>query len=189
MIVPQEFYQQETKIVAKNLLGKLLVHETTEGTVAGKIVETEAYLYPNDPASHSYRGETKRNLALFGPEGQTYIYFTYGMHHCLNIVTHTKGEAVLIRALEPVMGIELMEKRRRKTQLKNLCNGPSNLMQALALDKTHNQLSVTTPPLYIMDQPSLDDAQIGTSFRIGISKGKDLPLRFFIRESEFVSRR
>lgn len=187
MILPQDFYKEDTKIVAHHLLGKLLVHETSQGTLAGKIVETEAYLYPNDPASHSFRGMTKRNEAMFGPAGHTYIYFTYGMHHCLNIVTGAKGEAVLIRALEPMIGVELMKQNRRMTKIKTLCNGPSKLMQSLVLDKSHNQVDLTKVPLYIMDQPSLDESQIGTSFRIGISKGKDLPLRYFIRDNDFVS--
>ena len=189
MILPQDFYQKETKTVARELLGKLLVHETPQGTIAGKIVETEAYLYPNDPASHSFRGMTKRNQAMFGPAGTAYIYFTYGMHHCLNVVTQAKGEAILIRALEPMMGIELMKKNRKMAKVKTLCNGPAKLMQALAIDKSQNQTDLTSPPLYIMDQPNLTDSQIAISFRIGISKGKDLPLRFFIRDNTFVSAR
>lgn len=189
MILPQEFYQKDTKIVAQNLLGKLLVHETAEGTIAGKIVETEAYLYPNDPASHSYRGETKRNKAMFDVAGISYVYFIYGMHHCLNIVTQAKGEAVLIRALEPMMGIEIMKKNRRMDKIKSLCSGPSKLMQALALDRSHNQLNMTQTPFYVMDQPELDKNEIVTSFRMGISSGKDLPLRFYIRDNQFVSTR
>jgi len=189
MILPQDFYRQDTKIVAKNLLGKLLVHESTLGTMAGRIVETEAYLFPNDPASHSFRGKTKRNEALFGEAGRSYIYSIFGMHFCFNVVTKAEGEAVLIRSLEPVMGIEIMKKIRRMEKIKTLCNGPSKLVQSLAINKTHNQVLLTHPPLYIMDQPSLDPKQIGTSFRIGISTGQDLALRYFIRDNEFVSRR
>ena len=189
MILPQDFYSEDTKIVAKNLLGKLLVYESVQGTMAGRIVETEAYLFPNDPAAHSFRGQTKRNEALFGDFGKSYIYFIYGMHFCFNVVTKAEGEAVLIRSIEPVMGIEIMKKNRRMEKIKTLCNGPSKLVQSLGINKSHHQLLLTHPPLYIMDQPSLNPKQIGTSFRIGISTGQDLPLRYFVRDNDFVSKR
>jgi DNA-3-methyladenine glycosylase len=121
---------------AKSLLGYKLVHQTSDGLTSGIIVETEAY-HQDDPASHTYRGQTARNAVMFGPPGYAYIYFTYGMHYCFNVVTGPKGsgQAVLIRALEPTDGIELMRRRRGMNAELQLTNGPAKLVQAMAISK------------------------------------------------------
>ncbi len=136
MILQESFYQRETITVAKELLGKILVHETKEGITSGRIVETEAYQGPEDQAAHSYGGrKTARNEVMFGQKGRAYVYFIYGLYYCLNVTTGNlpgKPEAVLIRALEPITGEEIMAKRRGK-QIKfaNLTNGPSKLCMAM----------------------------------------------------------
>lgn len=162
---------------AKNLLGMYLIHETPKGIIKGKIIETEAYLQ-NDPASHSYNGLTNRNSAMFEEPGTIYVYFTYGMYHCMNIVTNKKGigEAVLIRAIEPIEGIELMKKNRGKE--KNLCDGPAKLTIAFGINKEHNNAKLNSKlRLETGEKPK----KIYSSKRIGISKGKDLKYRFYIK--------
>src|SRR2546428_10586297 len=131
MILPQSFYAQETVSVAKRLLGCYLVHLEGEETTLGRIVETEAYLL-DDPASHAFIGQTQRNSVMFGPVGHAYVYFIYGMHYCVNAVTGQAGlaEAVLIRALEPLQGISVMQQRRRTHKLQLLCNWPTRLTEA-----------------------------------------------------------
>ena len=200
MSLPNSFYERDTPTIAKELLGCYLVHETPEGTVVGKIVETEAYLH-NDPACHASRGKTPRNAVMFGPPGHAYVYFTYGMYHCFNVVTQKEGigEAVLIRALEPALGIPLMQKRRHLTEIKNLCSGPAKLVIALGISKKHNCLSLYVPPLTILSPEEffkkykrshlIPQHDVHTTTRIGISQAKDLPLRFYIKGNEFVSRK
>ncbi|MDR2428972.1 MAG: DNA-3-methyladenine glycosylase, partial [Candidatus Margulisbacteria bacterium] len=135
MRLRQKFFEQPTVELAKALLGKYLVY----GRLRGKIVETEAYLYRGDPGCHAHKGQTPRNAPMFGPAGRTYVYFIYGMYHCLNIVSGKtgEGEAVLIRALEPAQGLETMQKNRRTLKLENLCNGPGKLTQAFGLTRKH----------------------------------------------------
>ncbi|GBR75454.1 3-methyladenine DNA glycosylase [Candidatus Termititenax persephonae] len=177
------FFQRSTTELARELLGKYLVY----GRLWGKIVETEAYLYHGDPGCHAHRGLTPRNAPMFGPAGRTYVYLIYGMYYCLNIVSGKvgEGEAVLIRALEPVKGLEIMQKNRRTLKIENLCSGPGKLTQAFGLTKKHNNLSLQKGPLHIYDNQ--EKPVILTSTRIGLNVGKELPLRFFIQGNRFVS--
>ena len=151
-------------------------------------MEAEAYL-ENDPASHSYSGKTLRNEVMFGPAGRAYIYFTYGMHYCFNVVTGKdgSGEAVLIRALEPVEGIPLMQKRRRQRELKKLCSGPAKLVQALGITREHNGRSLGEGDLRISG-PEKKDFEVVFTTRIGIKKGAGKKLRFYIKDNPYVSR-
>ena len=184
MPLGKNFFNQPTVDLAKALLGKHLVF----GDLRGIIVETEAYLYRDDPGCHASRGLTARNAPMFGPAGYTYVYFIYGMYHCLNVVSGVtgEGEAVLIRALEPVGGIELMQKRRKTQKIENLCSGPGKLTQAFGITKKHNNLSLFDGPIQIYN--SKIKPEIVTSTRIGLSVGKELELRFFIKANKFVSR-
>lgn len=191
-ILSRDFYAHETTVIARALLGRILVHETSRGTVAGRIVETEAYL-TDDPACHAHAGKkTPRTAVMFGPPGTAYIYLVYGMHHCFNVVTGPEGtgEAVLIRALEPVCGIELMRVNRNQSSLHNLCSGPGKLVYAMDITRALNARTLTEPPLYLADSwVGAEEFSTITTTRIGISKGADLPLRFYIKDSPFISRK
>ena len=180
----QKFFNQPTVSLARALLGKYLVY----GELCGKIVETEAYLFKGDPACHASRGLTPRNAPMFGPAGFTYVYFIYGMYHCLNITSGKtgEGEAVLIRALEPLHGVELMQKRRKTTVIENLCNGPGKLTQAFGITKKHNNQSLLTGELLICNNREKPEIVCGK--RIGLSMGQDLELRFYIKANRFVSK-
>ena len=194
MLLSQAFYAQETPLVARKLLGCFLVHMQGEETTLGRIVETEAYLW-NDPASHAFAGKTQRNAVMFGPVGHAYIYFIYGMHYCINAVSGTegKGEAVLIRALEPLQGIPVMQKRRRTEKLPLLCNGPAKLAQALGLTMALNSVPLFEGSLQIWSAdslpstPSIENLDIVETTRIGISKARELPLRFYLKGNSYVS--
>ncbi|MEA5405917.1 DNA-3-methyladenine glycosylase [Arcicella sp. DC2W] len=181
----------DTLTVAKNLLGYRLVHESDEGITAGIIVETEAYLQ-DDPACHAYRKKSLRNAPMFGVAGTVYVYQIYGMHFCVNIATNQKdiGEAVLIRALEPIEGIDLMEKRRKSNVLKNLCSGPGKLVQAMGIHKGMNDWHILENDLKIL--PPLSDyseTPIVTTTRIGITQGATLPYRFYLKDNSFISKK
>lgn len=182
--LPKNFFSKSTLEVARNLLGCYLI----SGSCVGKIVETEAYLW-NDPASHSFRGKTQRNSAMFGKAGTVYVYFIYGNHYCFNIVTNKEGvgEAVLIRALEPVNGIELMKKRRGIEEVNKLCNGPGKLVQALGISKEDNGKSLLRGKLRL--KKGVKVRMIKECERIGIVNGKELPYRFYIEGNKFVSRK
>ncbi len=195
MILPRSFYEQETITVARQLLGCHLVHLEAEGiTSCGRIVETEAYLV-NDSAAHSFIGKTKRNSVVFGPVGHAYVYFVYGMHYCVNVVTGEEGsgEAVLIRALEPLKGIPLMKKRRKTGDIRQLCSGPAKLTQALGITLAMNGAPLFEGPLQIQSpgrSPSqTDQSDIVQTTRIGIVKSRELPLRFYIEGNRFISRK
>ncbi|WP_066640328.1 DNA-3-methyladenine glycosylase [Desulfolucanica intricata] len=187
-VLPRAFYDRDTVQVARELLGALLVHDTPEGRIVGRIVETEAYLQ-GDPACHASRGETKRNRSMFGPPGHAYVYIIYGIYHCFNIVTRPRGvgEAVLLRALEPLEGIPLMQSRRKKERLVDLCGGPARLVQALGIEMEHNGVDLTMGNLVICE--GTIPKEIVTTTRIGISQGKDLPLRFYIAGNKYISRK
>jgi len=184
MMLRQSFFNQPTVELAKALLGQYLVF----GNLTGKIVETEAYLYRDDPGCHAAKGLTPRNAPMFGPAGRTYVYFIYGMYYCLNVVSgkQGEGEAVLIRALEPVAGIDIMKKRRKTTKIENLCNGPGKLTQAFGLTKEHNNLNLLTGDLQI--HKNREKPEVLSSTRIGLSAGQDLELRFFIADNIFISK-
>lgn len=187
MILPSSFYDRDTLIVARQLLGSLLVHESSAGRLAGLIVETEAYLH-DDPAAHTFRGQSPRNAVMFGPPGHAYMYFTYGMHWCLNAVTRPAGvgEGVLLRALQPIEGIKTMRQNRGLTNELQLCNGPAKLVQALGLTPALRGHDLTQPPLWI-ETGSKPDKIVATT-RIGISRAQQLPHRFYIEGNQFVSR-
>jgi DNA-3-methyladenine glycosylase len=188
--LPREFYARDTTEVARDLLGRMLVHDDPDGLTAGIIVETEAYMQ-GDPGCHAARGQTARNAPMFGPPGTIYVYLIYGMHHCLNLVTQPEGvgEAVLIRALEPVHGLELMRKRRGRADVQELTTGPAKLTQALGVDRAHNAGDITQGPLYVSDGPPAP-GPILTTTRIGLSttRGAELPLRYCLRDSVHLSR-
>ena len=181
----------DTRSVAKNLLGYTLVHESLEGITAGIIVETEAYLQ-DDPACHAYRRKSIRNAPMFGEAGTIYVYQIYGMHFCVNISTNKKdiGEAVLIRALEQILGIELMQARRKTELLKNLCSGPGKLVQALGIHKLMNDWHILDSDLKIIAPlEQIPDNEVITTTRIGITQGVDLPYRFYVKDNKFVSKK
>lgn len=174
--------------VAPKLLGSLLIRTTPAGVVVTKIVETEAY-HQRDAASHSYRGKTPRNSVMFGPAGVAYVYFTYGMHFCFNVVTGEEGEgsAVLVRALEPVEGLDIMRKNRGGRE--DVANGPAKLCQALAIDRSLNGHNLTRPPLQLVLQPAIDSTDIIQTTRIGISREQHQPWRFYIKDNPFISKK
>lgn len=181
---------EPTLQVATRLLGQHLVYKTKEGVSIGRIVETEAYL-SDDPACHASRGMTKRNQVMFGPPGHAYVYFIYGMYYCFNVVTAPvgAGEAVLIRALEPVEGIDLMFKRRPKVKkIEDLCNGPAKLVLAMGIAKHQNGISLDQEPLYL-ETNHLKKMEIVKTSRIGISEGMHFPYRFYLKDNRFVSRK
>jgi DNA-3-methyladenine glycosylase len=179
-IVPRDFYERPTERVARDLLGKILVH----GRVAGVIVETEAYPGGDDLASHSARGITPRTKVIFGPPGHAYVYFIYGRYECLNLVAEPEGKAgcVLIRALDPVCGIETMFRRRPAARkVADLATGPGKLTLAMSITRAHNGRDVTRGALVVRrwkEEPRVD---VEVTKRIGITKCADRPLRFVVR--------
>ncbi len=188
----KEFYENDARITAIKLLGKYVVHKLEKGALIGKIVETEAYLGEIDPACHFYTGDSKRNSAFYQPSGMSYVYLIYGRYHCLNVITKKpdiKG-AVLIRALEPVQGIDLMKRNRKVSNEKELCNGPGKLTQAFQITMKHNKIPLYEGPLTIQgSDEKIDFSQIGLSARIGVSKAIDWNLRYFILNNIYVSKK
>ncbi len=181
MILKKSFFDKSTEEVAKALLGRHLVHDTPEGRTVGRIIETEAYL-ANDPACHASRGMTARTRPMFGPPGHAYIYFIYGMYYCFNVVTAPEGvgEAVLIRALEPLEGVDLMRQRRPKANDKNLCNGPAKLVLAMGIRPDQNNVNLLEGNLRLESGSSVPDGKIKATPRIGIRRATDLLLRYVI---------
>ena len=193
--IDHAFFERSTPLVAHELIGKLLLHETVAGTVGGRIVETEAYLGKDDPACHAAKGMTKRNAHMFGTAGRNYIYRSYGIHLCYNITSDSEDlpAAVLIRALEPTHGIKLMYKNRSNAaELKQhrLATGPGNLAKALGLGLELSGCSVISGLLGVYDDGFAPDTKAVTVCpRIGISQAVDLPLRYYLSESRSVSKK
>jgi DNA-3-methyladenine glycosylase len=186
-ILPRRFYARPTVEVARDLLGKVVVH----GPTAGIIVETEAYLGGEDLAAHSARGLTQRTRVIFGPPGHAYVYLIYGMYECLNLVAERDGQpgAVLIRALEPVSGLDLMRERRGPGRTpEQLANGPGKLTVALGITRSHNGADVTRGSLVVREQACRPEVEIHVTPRIGITQSADLPLRFVLAGNRYVSR-
>ncbi len=183
-VLPRSFYCRPTLEVTAGLLGKVLVHDAPEGTTAGMIVEAEAYIGEDDPACHAAPGPTRRNQPLYGPPGFAYVYFNYGMHCLTNVVTEEEGSpaAVLLRALDPLEGMELMERRRaalgraRVIPVTNLCRGPGNLSRAMGITLRDNRADLCGSPLRIEDW-GLAVGDIKWTPRIGISVGTEHPWR------------
>lgn len=207
--LPRSFYLRRTLTVARDLLGKHFVRRIGRTYLIGRIVETEAYLQ-NDPASHSYRGETERNSPMFRSGGCLYVYFTYGLHYCANVVTQKEqiGEAVLIRAVEPVEGIHEMWKRRHRgrqhtttptrfpdngteirAEFRSITNGPAKFAQAFGLTTEHSGMVLTGKDIFLTKGTAVRKNEIVVSTRIGISTAQEKQWRFFLRDNPWVSRR
>lgn len=193
-ILSHSFYARDTTLVARELLGKLIVRAVhDEKILMARIVETEAYLGIADEASHAYGGKRLRNAPLFGPVGHAYVYFIYGMYECVNFVSRAPSipaGGVLIRAVEPVEGIEYMQKLRHAKSIHDLTNGPGKLTQALAITRALNNHDVThRGPLYVCDQPLIDAKHITITTRVGISRAHHELLRFYVSSNPFISKK
>ncbi len=198
-IIDKNFYLNDPAVVARRLLGKIFIRKTSGHLLAARIVETEAYLSRNDLASHSAPGPTKRNAPMFANGGILYVYMIYGIHYCANIVTEAmgKGSAVLIRAAEPVWGIDEMMINRGYGKNENstsnikikLCSGPGNFAKAFDLTKSNNFARLDGPEIYLLDYAPGPDEKIVSGKRIGIKKSAGLMLRFLIEDSPSISRK
>jgi DNA-3-methyladenine glycosylase len=198
--IPTSFYRRSATIVAQELLGKILVRDVGKQRLLARIVETEAYLGGEDPASHAYRGMTERTRPMFEPGGIFYVYISYGMHRCLNVVTgaHGGGEAVLIRAAEPLEGMDLMQRHRGRSNpnatpktapYRHLLSGPGKLCQALKIGLEFNFHHCELAPLRLLQAAKEPLPAFTRGPRIGISKGQDAPLRFCTEDTRYLSRR
>ena len=193
----KEFYKGGVLTVAKQLLGKTLVKNNGKTVLSGRIVEVEAYDGEVDQAAHSYGGVTKRNEIMFKEGGYLYVYLSYGVHFCCNVVTgiKDKGTAVLIRAVEPVEKIDIMSKNRygkkniNKNEMLNLTNGPGKLCKAFGIEKKHSGLDLTGDKIFILNSPLYENEKIVSSKRIGITKSTHLHWRFFIKNNPYISRK
>jgi DNA-3-methyladenine glycosylase len=194
--LPKSFYARDSLAVARELIGCLFVHQTRDGLLGVRLIETEAYRGPQDPGSHGYRGMTDRTRVMFGPPGRLYVYFTYGMHWCANIVCGPEGtcEAVLLRAGEPASGIEVMTRRRGVSSARLLASGPARLAQALGIAREHNGASLLRGGEFWCaedDQtPGYRAGEIATTVRVGLGpgRGEDLPWRFTVPNNPYASR-
>lgn len=188
--LPRDFYNRPAPEVARDLLGRLLVADSDEGLVGGLIVETEAYLATGDPGCHAARGCTPRNQAMFGPPGQAYVY---RIHRCvcLNVVTGPAGvpEAVLIRALQPLYGLDAMHRRRGQQTERQLCSGPGKLCQALAVTLEDNQADLTASRLWIEGEGQAGPVVNTTRIGLRADKGAELLLRYYLAENQYISKR
>ncbi len=192
--LPREFFERDTVTVARELLGKMLVSRIGGVLTGGRIVETEAYLGSHDPGSHAATvGVTKRNSVMYGPPGHAYVYFTYGNHHMLNLVTEQEGVAggVLIRGIEPSIGIDEMQRRRASSKRSGrplgLADGPGKLAAALGIDLSANGSELGPGALAVYDAPAPDET-VAVSGRVGLSSGHELELRFYLEGNPHVSR-
>jgi DNA-3-methyladenine glycosylase len=189
--LPRSFFARPAEVVAPELLGRILVRTLPDGTrLAARIVEVEAYT-PDDPASHSFRGPTARNRTMFGPPGHLYVYFTYGMHHCMNVVTGRRGEgaAVLLRAAEPLEGLAWMAERRGVADPRLLCSGPARLAQAFGVTREADGVDlVRGSALRLHAGDPVPPERIRVTTRIGINHGAERPWRFLVADDPFVSR-
>ncbi len=187
----RKFYDRHPADVARDLLGKVLVRETAEGVRSGRILEAEAYLAADDPACHASRGPTRKNASMFGPPGHAYVYPIHA-RYCFNVVTEPEGvaSAVLVRSLEPLAGLDLMQTRRQRHQHRDLASGPAKLCEAFDIDRGLDGWDLTLGrQLWIVDDgtsPVLD-ASVGRSSRIGVTSAEHLPLRFYIRRHALLS--
>ncbi|MGK9368478.1 DNA-3-methyladenine glycosylase [Melioribacter sp. Ez-97] len=195
--LPLSFYKRDVHTVARELLGKIFVKQDKDAVLSGRIVEVEAYDGSIDMAAHSFNGKTPRNSVMFEEGGRLYVYFTYGMHYCANVVTGNvdEGCAVLIRAVEPVEGIDAMALNRYgKTNLNgreklNLTNGPAKFCKAFGIDKTYNGLILTGEKIFITGGDNLKPGEITASKRIGIKKSTELEWRYYIRNNRYISKK
>lgn len=191
------FFTRDLLLVARELLGKILVKNDNGESLSGRIVEVEAYDGDIDEAAHTFIGLTKRNEIMYSEGGYLYVYFTYGAHFCCNVVTGKKGKgtAILIRGIEPLNGISKMIKNRFNKDLLtekekyNLTNGPGKICQAFSISREHYGLDLTGDKIFLLDQPLIKHEQIIASTRIGIKKSVDLPWRFYIKDNPYVSKR
>ena len=193
----RSFYKQDLHVLATRLLGCLIIRILDDGRqLSTRIVEVEAYAQKDDPSAHSFNGQTPRNKVMFGAPGHLYVYFTYGMHFCCNVVAGEigQGDAVLIRAVEPVDGIEDMlvhrygEVTSDKKKISNVTNGPAKLCKALKIGRSENGIDLCENKIWIEAGDKLAENMIGHSTRIGINHGKDLPWRYFIKDNSWVSK-
>jgi len=194
--LPRSFYLRPTLIVATHLLGKHLVRKLGRTTLVGKIVEVEAYLGTRDPASHAYRGRTKRNEVMFKRGGHLYVYFTYGMHFCANVVTEEEGigHAVLLRAVEPAEGMMVMRKNRgftmdatNDTDDRKLTNGPAKLCQAFGIGRKENGTDLLGDSIFLCDGEKVPSSHIVSATRVGIKNGREKKWRYYIKGNPYVS--
>lgn len=187
--LPRSYYDRPVLTVAEELLGKHLVRVNSEGNIVARIVEVEAYGGSDDPASHAYRGMTERNRVMFGEPGHAYVYFTYGMHFCLNVKAEHTGipGAVLIRAVEILDGLEIARRNRNTQSCSGLSNGPGKLTKAMSITRAHNGVDlVKRSELYIRDPKTNGRLEISNSGRIGIKNGKDKLWRFYVKDDMSV---
>lgn len=195
--LPQKFYTRDVHIVAKELLGKIFVRNVSGKSLCGKIVEVEAYDGAIDQAAHTYRGKTKRNEVMFNNGGLLYVYFTYGMHFCANVVAGRKdeGKAILIRAVEPIDGFDIMAMKRfgkkefTMKEFANLTNGPAKFCEAFGIVREQNGTDLAGEEIFIINMPKIGELKIIVTTRIGIKKSIDLPWRYYIKDNPFVSKR
>jgi len=190
-VLPRSFYARETELVARDMLGTVLECETPQGTASGIIVETEAYLGEHDDACHAVVGRTPRTEALYGRPGNSYVYFIYGMYWCFNAVTREEGlpSAVLVRAVEPLRGIPLMQRRRPGARTSfDLTNGPGKLCTALGITGSMSAKPLQRKPLVIREGERIPDHKVRVTTRIGITRAADWPMRWIVDGNPFVSK-
>lgn len=190
-LLPRDFFDRPSPEVARDLLGSVLEHRTPDGLVAVRLTEAEAYAGEEDPASHAYRGRTARNATMYGDAGHAYVYFTYGMHYCINLVCLGPGtaSAVLLRAGEVVEGVDLARRRRRRARDRDLARGPARLCEALGVHRPHDGADVCDPtePLRVREGVPVDPALVRTGPRTGVVAAKERPWRFYIEGEPYVS--